>query len=87
MFEIVIMLVGALPFLVGLYAIKLIRDHGMGDSDDPPPPPDPEPPAPSLPPTPRPRHRKRPAPSFHDHRPVPHHRLSSPRWPQRINKP
>lgn len=63
MFEFAVLLVGLTPFLVGLYALALIRrsdDHG---SDDPPPPPDPNPPRPVLPPSPRPRlaHAPRPA--------------------------
>lgn len=86
MFEIVILLVGALPFVVGLYAIKIIRDSEMGDGDDQPPPPDPEPPAPILPPTPEPRRLQKPLRVFEDHRPVRRQRTSTPRWPQRVKR-
>lgn len=86
MFEIVILLVGALPFIVGLYAIKIIRDSEMGDGDDPPPPPDPEPPTPILPPTPEPRRLKKPSFAFDDHRPVRRQHFSSPHWHRRVKR-
>ncbi|RMF53660.1 MAG: hypothetical protein D6746_15345 [Bacteroidetes bacterium] len=61
MFEILVLLIGAFPFLVGLYAIRMMRESDDDDADDPPPPPDPGPPMPVAPSTPR-RHRFRPSP-------------------------
>lgn len=55
MFETIVLLMGALPFIVGLYALRKIKDSDDEGSDDQPPPPDPEPPLPVLPPSPRSR--------------------------------
>ena len=53
MFETIVLLMGALPFLVGLYALRKIKNKDDEGADDQPPPPDPEPPRPVLPPSPR----------------------------------
>jgi hypothetical protein len=58
LFDVFLLLAGTAPFLMGLYALKIIRDAGSDDSDDDPPPPDPEPPRPRLPAGPS---RRRPA--------------------------
>lgn len=55
MFETIVLLMGALPFIVGLYALRKIKDSDDEGTDDQPPPPDPEPPLPVLPPSPRSR--------------------------------
>ena len=47
-----------MPFMVGLYALRMMRNSEDNDSDDPPPP-DPRPPEPVHPLPPRPRHRHR----------------------------
>jgi hypothetical protein len=56
MIEVLVMFVGALPLLIGIYAIKIMRDNDNRSSNDPPPPPPPEPPAPVGPASPRRRH-------------------------------
>lgn len=56
MIEVLVMFVGALPLLIGIYAIKIMRDNDNRSSNDPPPPPPPEPPAPIMPSSPRRRH-------------------------------
>ena len=53
MFETIVLLMGALPFIVGLYALRRIKNGKDEGPDDQPPPPDPEPPRPVLPPSPR----------------------------------
>lgn len=53
MFETIVLLMGALPFIVGLYALRKIKNSNDEGTDDQPPPPDPEPPRPVLPPSPR----------------------------------
>ncbi len=53
MFETIVLLMGALPFIVGLYALRKIKNGNDEGTDDQPPPPDPEPPRPVLPPSPR----------------------------------
>ncbi len=53
MFETIVLLMGALPFIVGLYALRRIKNGNDEGPDDQPPPPDPEPPKPVLPPSPR----------------------------------
>ena len=55
MFETIVLLMGALPFIVGLYALRKIKDSDDEGPDDQPPPPDPDPPLPVLPPSPRSR--------------------------------
>ena len=55
MFELIMIFLGAMPFLVGVYAIRSIRKGNNRGSDDPPPPPDPAPPTPVLPPAPEPK--------------------------------
>ncbi len=76
MFEIVVLLIGAFPFLVGLYAIKMMRHDDDDGDDDQPPPPDPGPPRPVAPTTPRRRRHSR-APAL-DRRPVARRRLHVP---------
>ncbi|MEM1128422.1 MAG: hypothetical protein AAGI71_17385 [Bacteroidota bacterium] len=63
MFEVIILLIGSLPFLVGLYALHMLRSDDHTDRDEPPPP-DPLPPQPQapLPPVPRRRFAPRRAP-------------------------
>lgn len=53
MFEALAFIMGAFPFIVGIYALRKIKDSNNNDSDDEPPPPEPEPEEP--PPTPSPR--------------------------------
>jgi hypothetical protein len=53
MFETIVLLMGALPFIIGLYALRRIKNGNDEGPDDQPPPPDPEPPKPVLPPSPR----------------------------------
>lgn len=55
MFEILMVLLGATPFIIGLYAVRTMRKGNNRGSDDPPPPPDPAPPRPVLPPAPKPK--------------------------------
>ena len=55
MFELMMILLGAMPFIIGLYAVRTIRKGNNRGSDDPPPPPDPAPPRPVLPPAPEPK--------------------------------
>ncbi|QXD15098.1 hypothetical protein GQ464_017090 [Rhodocaloribacter litoris] len=82
MFEIVVLLIGAFPFLVGLYAIKMMRQSDDDDADDQPPPPDPGPPLPVSPQTPRRHDRLRPAAP--DREAVAHRRLTTPARHPRI---
>lgn len=55
MFEFLMICIGTMPFLIGVYAIRSIRKGNNRGSDDPPPPPDPAPPRPVLPPAPEPK--------------------------------
>ena len=79
--ELIVLFVGAAPFLIGYYAIRLIRNNGDEGSDDQPPPPDPDPPLPILPPSPRTRRsrtsyrppRNRRGPLARRRAPVPSH--------------
>lgn len=84
MFEIAVLLVGAMPFLVGLYAIKMMKKSDDRGSDDPPPPPDPSPPRPVLPPAPEPRRVHAPMTSRASRGPVPHQQVRSPGWKHRV---
>jgi hypothetical protein len=60
MFEIAILIVSATPFLIGLYAIRMLNNKNSEGSDDNPPPPDPSPPLPDLPPSPESARRRLP---------------------------
>jgi len=82
MIETLVLLMGALPFLVGLYALRRIKDSDDDGSDDQPPPPDPEPPTPVLPPSPR-HYSRSSTLAAGDRSPRPR---NSPRIPRRIRK-
>lgn len=84
MFEIMILLLGAMPFLVGLYAVRAIKKSDDNGSDDPPPPPDPQPPLPLLPPSPEPRQRRRPLRRRADRTPAAGGRVRMPAWSPRV---
>jgi hypothetical protein len=84
MFELVILLVGVLPLVVGLYAIRMMRNSEGDDADDPPPPAPPQPPIPITPPSPR--HRCTPVGLHPDHPPAPRHALRSPGRPSRVGR-
>ncbi len=84
MFEIVVLLIGAFPFLVGLYAIKMMRHDDDDGDDDQPPPPDPGPPQPVVPRTPR--RRRPPHTPLFDRRPVSHRRIRMPETPSRVRR-
>ena len=53
MFALVVLFLGVLPLLVGLYTIAVLKDRNEDDADDPPPPPSPKPPPPIIPSTPK----------------------------------
>lgn len=59
MMELVVLLMSAMPFLVGLYALRVLENRRNDDGDDPPPP-DSGPDYPMDPFAPGPR-RERPA--------------------------
>ncbi len=84
MFEIVVLLIGAFPFLVGLYAIKMMRHDDDDGDEDQPPPPDPGPPRPVVPTTPR--RRPHPHPPPFDRRPVSHRRIRVPESSPRVRR-
>ncbi len=84
MFEIVVLLIGAFPFLVGLYAIKMMRHNDDDGEDDQPPPPDPGPPRPTAPPTPR-RRRHALSPAL-DRHPVSRRSIRTPETSPRIRR-
>lgn len=84
MFELVILLVGALPLVVGLYAIRMMRNSEGDDADDPPPPAPPQPPMPITPPSPY--RRCTPVGPRPDHPPVPHHSVRTLGRPSRIGR-
>lgn len=44
-FNLIVLLIGLIPLLLGVYAWRLMRNRDQDNRDDPPPPP-PEPPAP-----------------------------------------
>ena len=84
MFEFIVLIIGAMPFLVGLYAIKMMKKNDNKGSDDQPPPPDPNPPLPVLPPSPEPRRVHRPLQSRPVHAPVHHSQLRTPKWTHKV---
>ena len=85
MFEFIILLVGTVPFLVGMYAIRLMKKSNDKGSDDPPPPPDPIPPLPVLPPSPEPCRLHHHLPVRHSRGPATHMQVAAPRWGHRIH--
>lgn len=84
MFEFVVLLIGAFPFLVGLYAIKMMRQRDDDEADDQPPPPDPSPPPPVSPPAPR--HRLNPVRLSGDRPPVGGQVYGMPDAPARLRR-
>lgn len=80
MFELIVLLVGAMPFLVGLYALRKIKRIDDEGSDDQPPPPDPDPPRPVLPPAPKLKRVHRPVLSPRDRTPIVNSRVRTPSW-------
>lgn len=85
MYELLVLMVGAAPFLVGLYALKLMRDSNDNDADDLPPP-DPNPPTPVEPLPPRPRRRHTPVFSPSDRTPIPHRHVPTPSRRPRVSR-
>ena len=79
MLEVIVLFVGAVPFLVGLYALKRIKKSNDEGSDDQPPPPDPEPPRPVLPPSPQLKRIHHPI-ARPDRGPVVSSRTRTPAW-------
>lgn len=84
MFEIMILLLGAMPFLVGLYAVRVMKKSNDNGSDDPPPPPEPQPPLPLLPPSPEPRSRRRPLQRRADRMATASRHVRTPAWKPRV---
>ena len=80
MFEILIVTLGAMPLLIGVFAIRAIRKSNDRGSDDPPPPPDPAPPRPVLPPSPEPKRVHMPARWRSERTSIQHGRLSHRTW-------
>lgn len=85
MLEMIVLFVGAVPFLVGLYALKRIKKSNDEGSDDPPPPPDPEPPRPVLPPSPQHKRLRHPI-GRRDRRPVVSTRTRTPSWRPAVHR-
>ena len=56
MLELTVLFISAMPFVLGLYALRVLERRRDDRSDDPPPP-QPDPPPPVLPPTPPPHAR------------------------------
>ena len=79
MLEMIVLFVGAMPFLVGLYALRKIKRGNDEGSDDQPPPPDPEPPRPVLPPSPESKRFRMPV-RRGDRTPVLHTHTRTPSW-------
>lgn len=84
MFEFIVLLIGAMPFLIGIYAIRMMKKSDDKGSDDPPPPPDPNPPLPVLPPSPEPKRVHRPLHSRLNHGPIHHSQIRAPKWGHRV---
>ncbi len=84
MFEFIVLIIGAMPFLVGLYAIKMMKKNDNKGSDDQPPPPDPNPPHPVLPPSPEPRRVHRALHPRSSHGPVQHTQIRAPKWSHKV---
>ena len=84
MFELIVLLAGAMPFLVGIFALRMIRKGKDEGSDDSPPPPDPRPPHPVMPPTPELRRRQRPMPHSISRTPARHARVQPSGWKHRV---
>jgi hypothetical protein len=53
MLGLLVFLVGLMPFVLGLFAWRLLGRQGDSSSDDPPPPPPPSDPEPTAPTRPR----------------------------------
>jgi hypothetical protein len=51
MLAVIILVIGLLPLVVGVYAWTVVRKDDERGSDDPPPPPEPERPQPIVPPS------------------------------------
>ena len=60
--QVVVVLAGIMPFVIGLYAWKYLRDNSDDGGDDPPPPPEPPSPEPVMPPHIRRIHDRGPLP-------------------------
>lgn len=84
MLEVIVLFVGAVPFLVGLYALKKIKKGNDEGSDDQPPPPDPEPPRPVLPPSPELKRIHHPI-GRRDRGPVLNTRTRTPAWRRTVH--
>lgn len=84
MFEFIVLIIGAMPFLVGLYAIKMMKKNDNKGSDDQPPPPDPNPPLPVLPPSPEPRRVHRAVHPRAAHGPMQHTQVRAPKWTHKV---
>ena len=64
MLEFLVLVIGALPLIVGLFAAHVIRNSGGSGGTDEPPPPEPPPAPPCAPRSPAPRSRRwRPDPN------------------------
>lgn len=85
MLEMIVLFVGAVPFLVGLYALKRIKKSNDEGSDDQPPPPDPEPPRPVLPPSPQLKRFRHPVRRA-DRAPVLSARSGTPSWKRTVRR-
>ncbi len=86
MFELIMIFLGAMPFLIGVYAIRTIRKGNNRGSDDPPPPPDPAPPRPVLPPAPEPKRIHNPIQSHLQRDPVKRGRLQMAGWRRTVRE-
>lgn len=84
MLEFLIIAMAAMPFLVGMIAIKKMKRRKDMGSDDQPPPPDPNPPLPVLPPSPEVRRSRK---AFHrepNRGAQRHARVPLPAWTPRV---
>lgn len=84
MLEVLVLLVGAMPFLVGLYALRKIKKGNDEGSDDQPPPPDPEPPQPVLPPSPEQKRKHEPVFRRKERGSVVNSRVRTPTWRRKV---
>ncbi len=84
MIELLVLMVGAMPFIIGLLALRKMRKRNDTGSDDMPPPPDPQPPLPLLPSTPETRRSHRHRPVMTDRGPAPKARVAAPGWSHRV---
>ncbi len=67
--QVIVVLAGVMPFVIGLYAWKYLRDNSDDGGDDPPPPPEPPAPEPVSPPLVRHIRDRGPVPRAR-HRPI-----------------